>query len=83
VRASSPLDLLIKRLSKTYPVDHDVCVYEASILPVCKAVLRWTQLAQLSGTQMSIISTLYIPPARPPRLDPELYFALSWPGLRK
>jgi uncharacterized protein YabN with tetrapyrrole methylase and pyrophosphatase domain len=73
------MEFLTNRLAETHPLDHKVCVYEASILPLCKANIRWCQLGQLPKTQMSIISTLYIPPARPPRFDTALYFALTWP----
>lgn len=73
------IELLTKRLGETYPLDHRVCVYEASILPLCKPHIGWSQIGKLPETPMSIISTLYIPPARPPRFDTALYFALTWP----
>ncbi|HEX9941275.1 MAG TPA: SAM-dependent methyltransferase [Thermoanaerobaculia bacterium] len=80
VRESSPLDLLIHRLSEVYPRHHQVCVYEAAVLPACEPVVRWTELAGLERRHLSIVSTLYVPPAEPPRFDPELYFAVLRPG---
>jgi len=76
VRESSALDLLVRRLSETYPPRHQVCVYEAAVLPAGEPVMRWTELSQLARGQLSIISTLYVPPAEPPRFDPETLFSV-------
>jgi uncharacterized protein YabN with tetrapyrrole methylase and pyrophosphatase domain len=79
VRASSCLDLLVRRLAETYPRHHELCVYEASVLQGCEPVICWTPLGELETRHLSIISTLYVPPAEAPRFDPGLYAAVSRP----
>jgi len=80
VSKSSALDLLVARLLETYPPEHQVCIYQAATVPGCLAGIRWSELGQLDKSKLSIISTLYLPPARPPRIDLDLYFALSGLG---
>jgi len=77
VRKCNAFELLVKSLSKTYPLEHSLCVYEAAVLPGCKPLVRWVPLGQIGEAHLSIISTLYVPPSEPPRFDPELYVALS------
>ena len=80
VLESSPLDLLLRRLAETYPPDHRVCVYEAAVLPGREPVIRWLPLGGVERGHLSIVSTLYVPPADPPRFDPVLHAALRGAG---
>jgi uncharacterized protein YabN with tetrapyrrole methylase and pyrophosphatase domain len=80
VRESTPLGLLRERLARTYPRSHQICAYEAAVLPCCAPSIRWLALDALDQTSLSIVSTLYIPPSAPPRIDLELYFAVTGAG---
>jgi uncharacterized protein YabN with tetrapyrrole methylase and pyrophosphatase domain len=81
VRESNALELLVNALSETYPAEHQLCIYEAAVLPGCKPLARWIPLSRIDKTELSIISTLYLPPSEPPRFDPRLHVAVSWPDL--
>jgi uncharacterized protein YabN with tetrapyrrole methylase and pyrophosphatase domain len=80
VRQSSPLDLLLRRLASTYAGDHQVCVYEAAVLPGREPAIHWLPLAGIERQHLSIVSTLYVPPTEPPRFDLVLYHALRGGG---
>jgi uncharacterized protein YabN with tetrapyrrole methylase and pyrophosphatase domain len=80
VQQTNPLNLLVERLLKIYPADHKACVYEAAVNPGDEPKVDWLTLESLNASKLSIISTLYLPPAEPPRFDAGLYFALTWPG---
>ncbi len=80
VRQTNALELLVERLVETYPREHELCIYQAAVLPGCKPVIKWAPLGRLEKSQLSIISTLYIPPSEAPRFDLELYFALAGIG---
>jgi uncharacterized protein YabN with tetrapyrrole methylase and pyrophosphatase domain len=80
VRESSPFDLLVRRLLESYPPEHQACIYQAAVLPGCKATVNWVPIGSLNRSQLSIISTLFIPPSQVPRFDLGLYFALAGPG---
>lgn len=73
----TPLTVLRERLGQTYPGSHELCTYEAAVLPGCRPSVRWCALDALEHAPLSIISTIYIPPSSPPRLDLEMYFALT------
>jgi uncharacterized protein YabN with tetrapyrrole methylase and pyrophosphatase domain len=80
VRSTSGLAMLVERLTATYPRDHRVCVYEAAVLPGCEPRLDWVTLDALGPAALSIISTIYVPPSEPPRVDFALYLALGGSG---
>lgn len=67
------LSLLVDRLCVVYPADHVVCLYEAAVLYGCEPVIVRLPIRDLRAADLSPITTLYIPPARPPALDRELY----------
>ena len=54
--------LLARTLSKYYGSSHEMVVYEASLYPVCKAVIVRTTLRELPRAFSSAASTLYVPP---------------------
>ena len=65
------VQLLVDILRETYPADHPVTVYEAATLPVTRARVQTTPLAQLAVADISQQSTLYVPPLKPPTQDAE------------
>jgi hypothetical protein len=65
----SALPSLVMRLCLDYPPGHVVCVYEAAVYPGCEPSIRPVPLGALPSTPLSPMSTLYIPPARPPVPD--------------
>jgi precorrin-6B methylase 1 len=66
------LALLAERLAEAYPRDHEVILYEASPYPlVADPVVLRLPLEGLPETRVPLLSTLVVPPARKPRLDPE------------
>lgn len=67
--APDALRLLIERLGESYEGDQRVAVYEASWLSGATSRIDWTTLGRLQSVELSEISTLYVPPARPPRTD--------------
>jgi siroheme synthase len=77
VSRSNLFDIFLARLLETYPKSHEICIYQAAVLPGCPAEMQWIELNELDKTKITIISTLYIPPAKPPRRDLDLYMALG------
>jgi uncharacterized protein YabN with tetrapyrrole methylase and pyrophosphatase domain len=77
VSRSNLFDVFLTRLLETYPKSHKICIYQAAVLPGCPAQIEWIELGELDKSKMTIISTLYLPPAKPPRADLDLYMALS------
>ena len=56
------LECLIEKLLMTYPRDHLVYIYEAKVLPTDNIRADKVELATLARTELSMISTLVIPP---------------------
>ena len=65
------LRLLVRRLQKHYPSDHDVTLYEASQYVVTDPVIQTLTLAELAEADPSGIATLYVPPVPARPLDPD------------
>jgi hypothetical protein len=80
VREGHPLARLVDRLAAIYPRDHRGCVYEAAMLPGCPARADWIAIGDLAPANLTIISTLYIPPSELPRVDFGLFAALTGPA---
>lgn len=70
------LDILVPH----YPEGHEVVVYAASTLPVCPSEVHRLPLTRLPEIEVSVASTLYVPPADRPAVDPAVAAALGWPG---
>jgi hypothetical protein len=66
------LKMLTTELLKSYPPEHEVVVYEAANFPACDPYIRETALKDLPLCKVSRITTLYVPPARETRPDPEV-----------
>ena len=65
------LQVLCKRLMEFYPADHEVILYEAATLAVCKPRIERMPLSALPDCEPSLISTLVIPSLGMPGFDTE------------
>ena len=66
------LTVLADTLIQKYGPAHQVIVYEASHYPICNPVIRRVQLSDLGTTELTPISTLYVPPVAWPNFDVEV-----------
>jgi hypothetical protein len=66
------LRVLTDRLAATYPADHRVTVYEATVFAGCDSRIDTVALEDLPSTPVTGISTLYIPPVGPVEIDEEV-----------
>jgi len=66
------LSLLSDVLQKYYGSEHEVIVYEASAFPVCKPRIETVSLAHLAKVQVSVRSTLYVPPVGEVEINQDL-----------
>lgn len=73
------LDVLQEFLLEHYPADHLVTVYQAPQLPVFAPIIQPIPLTGLSHANVSVSSTLYVPPAGPPPLNLEMLERLGMP----
>lgn len=55
--------LLVDLLLETYPADHQVIVYECAVLPIEMPLMVHHRLADLAQAELTMKSTLVIPPA--------------------
>lgn len=62
--------ILVEHLLLFYPENHQVTLYEASVLPSLKPILDTLSLGSLSSAVFSKITTLYIPPFGKAKLNP-------------
>jgi uncharacterized protein YabN with tetrapyrrole methylase and pyrophosphatase domain len=74
---TSSMPLLMERLSQYYQANHQAIVYEAAVYPGCSPVIRQIPLFSLPWAGVTAISTLCIPPARAPLLDPNIRARLA------
>lgn len=63
------LPILTETLAKTYGLDHEVIVYEASPYVTCDPVVRCRSLADLDRSDVSANSLLFVPPLRAAKPD--------------
>jgi len=71
--------MLVDLLMKTYAADHEVILYECPVLPIEQTVIVKCQLKDLAHQNVSLKSTLVVPPDRPKRKNHEsLYAAEKW-----
>lgn len=59
------IQVLVEHLQQWYPADHPVIVYEAASLPFLKVRRDQMALAALVGADLSLKSTLVLPPLQP------------------
>ena len=65
------LAVLAERLGELYPPEHELVFYLASTYPIADALVERLALAQLAGLAEAPAPTLYVPPARRRKIDPE------------
>ncbi|MEM1412187.1 MAG: SAM-dependent methyltransferase [Pseudomonadota bacterium] len=63
------LRVLTDALLDHYPSDHEVVVYEASQFPIADPLILPLALADLAEAEVSVVSTLFIPPLAPAAVD--------------
>jgi len=56
------IEILIQELSKHYPQDHEVIIYEAATISLFSPRIERVALSALSSVELTAISTLVIPP---------------------
>jgi uncharacterized protein YabN with tetrapyrrole methylase and pyrophosphatase domain len=78
-RYSQPpgLKILVQFLSKYYPLEHNVIVYEAAQYPICNPLIKEVQLKKICSIEIGPLSTLYIPPLKKPKIDKKMIRALG------
>ncbi len=64
-KQTQKLNVLCDYLLNFYHEEHQVCIYEAAILPLKKPRIEWFILRELYQVEVTPISTLYIPPVTP------------------
>jgi len=66
------LPQLIRRLAQSYPEDHMIYLYEASLFPTSEPRIGGLKLRDLQQATLTTMTTLYIPPFGTPDTDWEL-----------
>jgi hypothetical protein len=56
------LRVLVEELIRYYGEDHEVVIYEASQLPICKPLIRCISLVSAADADISPVATMYVPP---------------------
>ena len=67
---TSSMPLLVEKLCRYYPPQHEVVVYEAAIFIGVEPRIEKVPIYMLAYTAFSSATTLYIPPCRPTAPDP-------------
>jgi uncharacterized protein YabN with tetrapyrrole methylase and pyrophosphatase domain len=71
------LQLLADLLRDDYPAEHPCTVYEAATLPIHAPRIESVPLANLASAQLTLASTLVLPPARPLQQNPAMLERLA------
>ncbi|MDQ1349142.1 MAG: hypothetical protein QG573_2520 [Acidobacteriota bacterium] len=74
------LEVLERELLQSYPADHEIVVYEAVPYPTLSPKILRVPLSEMARAEVSIRSTLYVPPLPDRESDPEMRAALGLPG---
>lgn len=64
--------VLVEYLQRFYTRDHEVIVYEASMYPHLRSIVKKLTLGTISKDDLTGISSLYIPPMENPAFDREM-----------
>jgi uncharacterized protein YabN with tetrapyrrole methylase and pyrophosphatase domain len=64
------LATLATTLGRAYPVDHQVTLYQAALLPTGTALITRLPLSELPQAPATALTTLYVPPLGAPATDP-------------
>jgi len=70
------LGVLADALLEHYPPEHDVVVYEASPFPIADSLILSVRLDRLRDAEVSVVSTLYVPPLAPAPVDDRRHLLL-------
>ena len=62
--ANEQLSILVERLRRFYPVDHDVIIYEAAQYSLSEPKIHHCELRNLTSAPIAPATTLVVPPAR-------------------
>ncbi len=71
------MDHLLQKFYSCYSPHHNAFIYEAPIFPGVEPVIRQIPLYQLPTSGVTAISTLYIPPAAPPRTNQAMAYSFG------
>lgn len=74
------LQVLAEVLQERYPAGHEVILYEASAFPICGPMIERVALESLPEARVSPASTLFVPRAERPPVDPAILERLGFPG---
>jgi len=66
------LPLLVERLLKLYPVEHETILYEASPYPTCDPIVQRLALRDVGAAEVSPVVTMVLPPRDEPEFDQEM-----------
>ncbi|MCG9756210.1 SAM-dependent methyltransferase [Shewanella insulae] len=69
--------VLIELLAETYPLDHQVILYEAAVLPIDKVRKQSLALRELADAEIFMHTTLVIPPSEKMRPNPTILEKLA------
>jgi hypothetical protein len=69
--------VLVDRLSRDYPLDHEVIVYRGATLPIQQPRIRRMALRDVSAAEISGVETVILPPASPLRPNREFRARLA------
>src|SRR6185312_15055325 len=62
--------LLVERLSRDYPLDHEVIVYRSATLPIERPRSRHVALRDLAKVPLTAEETVVLPPAESLKVNP-------------
>ena len=71
------LKLVQEKLLKSYPANHEIYLYEASLYPGIKSRIRSFNLITLIEQEITSISTLYIPGLKGKKVNKEMIIRLK------
>jgi uncharacterized protein YabN with tetrapyrrole methylase and pyrophosphatase domain len=80
LRPDPPLEVLCEYLAESYPLDHEVIVYEASLYAVAKPFVRHVSLGALPDSEVPPMATLIVPPTARASLDATMFDRLGLPS---
>lgn len=64
--------VLVDRLSRDYPLDHEVIIYRAATLPIQKPEIRRIAMRALPSAELTTEHTVVLPPAAPLKPNPAM-----------
>jgi len=71
------IPVLVERLLRHYPPDHEVTLYEAALFVKCAPRIEKIPLSKLAEAELRPATTLYVPPAQKDELDGDLLTQLG------